>query len=173
MTLPFSTKWPQHMGEWAGQPNYFVEKIWTGLISSGISSREEALYYSSNGARFHALGGHTPKLHTIRTGNRWRPGMKIHPVINNRTKNRFQFAPAIECVSVQEIAIEEKIMTVYDCIKLKDGRVYTVKVDGKYLPMYRITELAVNDGFESIEQFFAYFNKDFHGQIVHWTDLTY
>lgn len=37
MTLSFSTKWPQHMGEWAGQPNYFVEKILKSLPDSHIN----------------------------------------------------------------------------------------------------------------------------------------
>ena len=36
-----------------------------------------------------------------------------------------------------------------------------------------LRELAKNDGFESVEDFFAYFNKDFKGKIIHWTDLQY
>src|SRR5699024_2081987 len=51
---------------------------------------------------------HIPKIHTIRHDekDRWKPGMKIHPIINNRTKNRFQFAPVVECQSVQKIKIK-------------------------------------------------------------------
>ena len=33
--------------------------------------------------------------------------------------------------------------------------------------------LAQNDGFETIEEFFAYFNEDFKGKMIHWTDLKY
>lgn len=28
-------------------------------------------------------------------------------------------------------------------------------------------------GFDTIEEFFAYFNEDFVGKIIHWTDLRY
>lgn len=28
-------------------------------------------------------------------------------------------------------------------------------------------------GFDSVKDFFRYFNKDFKGKIIHWTDLKY
>lgn len=34
-------------------------------------------------------------------------------------------------------------------------------------------KLAINDGFESIDDFFNYFNEDTTGKIIHWTDLEY
>ena len=34
-------------------------------------------------------------------------------------------------------------------------------------------QLAINDGFESLKHFFEYFNEDFEGKIIHWTDLKY
>jgi hypothetical protein len=50
----------------------------------------------------------TPKIHTIRTDypHKWKSGNKIHFVINNRTKNRFQFAPVIPCTRTQDIQID-------------------------------------------------------------------
>jgi hypothetical protein len=33
--------------------------------------------------------------------------------------------------------------------------------------------LMKNDGFESAEQFFNWFNGYFKGKIIHWTDLKY
>lgn len=100
--------------------------------------------------------------------------MKIHPVINNRTKNRFQFAPEIVCTGVQEIEIKEMIMTdFYTSWKTKDGRVWVIEIDGIRLKRNHISQFAQNDGFESVEQFFAYFNKPVEGQIIHWTDLKY
>jgi len=33
--------------------------------------------------------------------------------------------------------------------------------------------LARNDGFESVDDFFKWFNADFQGKIIHWTDFKY
>jgi len=30
-----------------------------------------------------------------------------------------------------------------------------------------------NDGFESLQDFFNWFNKPFRGKIIHWTDFKY
>lgn len=37
----------------------------------------------------------------------------------------------------------------------------------------KMRQLAQNDGFETTEDFFAYFNEDFTGKIIHWTDKKY
>lgn len=178
MTLSFSTTWPKHMG---GGPTHFVEKIWEGLE---ITENEYDTWLGEDGIINREMGGNfnlgypnewRPKIHTIREDkhDRWRAGMKIHMAIGNRTPNRFQFAPTLVCMGVQEIVITEKIMTVYDCIKLNDGRVFTIQVDGKHLPMHRITDLAINDGFDSVDQFFQWFNEDFEGKLIGWTDFKY
>lgn len=176
MTLGFSTKWGSEMGsELKGKPTYFLDKIWQSLIEEKLCTLEDARHYANEFSNkfdaFWNVPSYTriPKLHTIRKGNRWREGMKIHFVINNRTKDRFQFAPVIECTGVQEIGI------IYDG---KWGTLPTVVIDGikynTYLRDFRVIQkLAKNDGFESIEDFFKYFNEDFKGQIVHWTKLRY
>ena len=33
--------------------------------------------------------------------------------------------------------------------------------------------LAKHDGFNSMEDFFKWFDKDFKGKIIHWTDFRY
>lgn len=182
MTLGFST-------QINGKPNCFPEKILSGMLKNlenggdnDLLEVPEYIYrygekagYASADTVLQVIDNSIPKLHTMRedSHDRWKPGMDIHMVINNRTKNRFQFAPVVKCVSRQEVIITEKIMTTYDCIKLKDGRVFTIQVDGKYLPLYRIHELAINDGFDSVEDFFTYFNKDCKLKLIHWTDLKY
>lgn len=201
MTLGFSTKWPARMSELAGKPNYFVEKIlkslpdksnyfpaicwtceWIGMSSlcNSSSIADTGDYYCScpkcgyetidqwedlilgeNGYYTHL--DLTPKLHTILGDphNRWDEGMVIEMVINNRTKSRFQFSPVIKCVSVQEIEIE-----------YINGWL-TIRVDGRYLLSVERIRLALNEGFHSLEHFKTYFNKDFKGKIIHWTDLKY
>lgn len=173
MTLSFSTVIN-------GKPNYFIEKIWTGLDPMITPD-----YYCFNEEYVKQFGKHwdgawtettetnfPPKLHTIRQDekNRWGAGCDIHFVINNRTPNRFQFAPVIKCVSVQEIEIKS------DNQSLSNGysvNFKTIIVDGKMLDGMDIYQLAINDGFDSVEDFFAYFNKDFTGKLIHWTDLKY
>lgn len=172
------------MGEWAGQPNKFIEKIWSGLENVDMFGSPElsnyAYAYRFKLGRFPDWYLHgrknefKPKLHTVRAGTRWKSGMDIHFAINPRSKNYFQFAPVIPCVSVQEIEIIEMVMTSSShCYQTQDGRVWVIVVDGVHLKRTQIEQLAINDGFDSVEQFFSWFNKDFKGQMIHWSDLRY
>ncbi len=191
MNLDFMTHWGKEMGELVGKPTYFVEKIWTGIISDGILSSEH--YSDAHYAHLNQFGKEFdstdelmiyPKLHTIREdkNNRWKIGSKIHFTINGRTKNRFQFAPVIEVKNVQEIKTtwrathiglnydeERRIITTVGFRK----NLIDVEVDKKPIGYSQIEKLAINDGFNSIEDFFRFFNKDFSGKIIHWTDLKY
>lgn len=180
MTLAFST----HIN---GQLTHFVEKIWAGLISQTSLTRFEYRHYNerhlcdfgSEMSDHDAPSIHT-KLHTIRKDekDRWKEGQNIHMVIHNRTPKRFQFAPVVKCVSVQEIEIQyhdkplgERIATVHI-----DGQQYGTAIwkDCKLIHnSSRLDSLVANDGFESVNDFFEYFNKDFTGKIIHWTNLKY
>lgn len=165
------------MGEWAGQPNNFMGKIWAGLARDYEDPIDAMLDFSLYGEkhvtkfseRWSINAADTPKLHTIRAGNRWEAGMDIHFAINPRSKNYFQFAPVIPCVSVQEIEI---IHTGYSpntpAVYIHNGKSLM-----NPLSYSEIETLAQNDGFDSVEQFFAWFNKDFKGQLIHWSNHTY
>lgn len=183
MILPFSQYWPERMGELAGQPNYFIEKIWSGL--NHFAGEREWTCLNNNYKMYHKIQfganweeeypsiarGNMPKLHTIREDphNRWKPGMKIHFVINNRTKNRFQFAPVMECKSVQEIEFQywNKCSDYPNIIIDKHYEYHAYEKDGFEF----MEQLAINDGFPSVDAFFQYFNTDFKGKLIHWTNL--
>lgn len=183
MTLGFSQ-------EIKGVKNFFPEKIIASLelpeykkftlhdflAEVNEPSEEQFLQGSCN-----PLFDHKPKIHTIRAGvGRWRAGMDIHMVINNRTSNRFQFAPTIKCKCVQKIEFRW-----YESTDLQDpalvGCVYNPRenvfcylaIDGIQLSHNDFSALAINDGFDSVDGFFAYFDKDFTGTLIHWTDLKY
>ncbi|MHB8209116.1 hypothetical protein [Mucilaginibacter sp.] len=157
------------------KPNYFIEKIWVGLDKFRLTpNRHDSIEWENKylekfktdwecipGINFPAA-----KIHTIREDkpNRWKPGNDIHFVINNRTANRFQFAPIIKCKSVQTIQIKWKHKGKRSWVK--------VLIDGKVIHGV-LHHLAPNDGFGCIDDFLAYFNKDFTGKIIHWTDLKY
>lgn len=175
MILPFST-------QLNGKPTYFVEKIWEGLKPNyeqkipfpNRRTKNYILpdeYFDCIDKSLIRLGvkGITPKLHTIRTdkNNRWRADMPIHFYINNRRPDMFQFAPVVRCVSVQDIEI-----------RYKDSSGFTwtnpeVIIDGITFDPSEWEEIAKNDGFDNVADFFAYFNTDFTGKIIHWTDLKY
>lgn len=159
MTLSFSTQID-------GKPTYFIEKIWSGIHENHLSSNSEGLFYSDMGKIFDNYSTLAPKIHTIRADkkDRWKVGNKIHFVINNRTKNRFQFAPVIPVKSIQKI----EIVYWMGC-----GDYPSVVVGGQTLKNSEVETLAKNDGFDSVEDFFAWFNSDFKGKIIHWTDFRY
>lgn len=159
MTLSFQTKI-------AGFPTHFMEKIIKGYFWTQPVSKEVAAAFHHSEFNSSVLSNCKGKLHTIREDkkNRWKPGMNIHFVIHNRTKKRFQFAPTIKVVSIQKIEIFNPTEYLNDMI---------IKVDSRELSMEEKQQLAWNDGFECLAEFQMYFNKDFTGKIIHWTDLSY
>lgn len=157
-----------------GLPNYFIEKIWEGLPEKDIDVYDLIVmdYRIKFGCEWDGKNfiHHLPKIHTIRANrhSKWRAGMDIHFVINNRQKNRFQFAPVVKCISVQEIWI----------LKFNDIDL-GVKIDGRNLTASEAEEMARNDGFEDADGFYKYFltnseyGENFYGKIIHWTDKRY
>jgi len=168
MILPFMTKFP------CGTKTYFIEKI---LASTGCENLPDSTLEKlaqtiapnvENGDWMipEMVDHFTPKKHTIREDakNRWKPGNKIHFAINNRSKNYLQFAPVKTCVSIQEIEIIHPTEYLNDTV---------MKIDGKSLSIDEMQQLAWNDGFDCLASFQLYFNTDFKGKIIHWTDLKY
>lgn len=164
MTLAFSK-------EINGKPTYFKEKICESIFQNGIETKssEFVQYGLLNLTKDYVIGTHQPKMHTIRrdSKDRWKVGNKIHMVYGNRTKHRVQFAPIIEVVSTQEISI------IPFHHSPSRGLYSFITVNGKQLTDLQINDLALNDGFESTEDFWNYFQEDFHGKIIHWTDINY
>ncbi|RWX00938.1 hypothetical protein [Flavobacterium cerinum] len=167
MTLAFST-------QLSGKPTYFVEKICKSLREHCLSLRPTAM--ATEIIHLSIYHKCKPKNHTIRVDkkDRWKVGTLIHFVINNRTKNRIQFASVVSVESIQKIDIHYIPLTrplgeFRPCVKIDNKLIFGMDGydDGT------MTALAHNDGFDSIEDFFAYFNTDFKGKIIHWTDLKY
>ncbi|MFV0269446.1 MAG: hypothetical protein ACK5HT_20170 [Draconibacterium sp.] len=176
-TLGFSTKWPRHMG---GGDTDFIAKIWQGLFPLEMSSdewvpyikecRDKGLIPPGKNAD-ECLEGIIPKLHTMRKDPKglWVPGKKIHMVVFNRTKNRFQFAPVLEVKSTQEVSIKYKGGDKYPVVTI-DNKRFTAN-DRYGVEMLR--EIAFNDGFNSMDHFFMWFNTNDTYKLIQWTDLKY
>lgn len=165
MTLSFSTKFP------SGDPTYFIEKINDGIISMDKGFKHEVWekereYSSMFGFNLRELDVLSSfKIHTIRRDlkDRWKVGNDIHFVINNRTKDRFQFAPILKVKKIQTIEIQRGFAKSH----LK------IWIDNKSLSIEEMNELALNDGFKNLDHFLEWFSEDFKGKIIHWTDFSY
>lgn len=174
MNLPFKETFPN------GEPTDFIAKIWKSLLMQDSGWFLPLLtfahdYYAKFGKLWFTNPKFEEKPHSIRKGKRWKAGMKIHFCIGLRTKNYFRFAPIIPVVSVQDIEIMYTGADVavyidkqlfYKKYKKQSGATITINPQN-------LQKLAVNDGFNSIEHFFEWFNADFSGQIIHWTKLKY
>ena len=179
MILGFSTQLKE-------KPTYFVEKIWKGIkenisrelyfkIVSQTAPEEMIKQYPIDAEVYDEI---LPKVHTIREdhGNRWKIGCKIDFFINVRKKNMFRFAPVLPVVSIQNIDIlwyRENCNAFPDHRYTYNGKNVRIYVEGLALKIDQIKLLSQNDGFNTLEDFFEYFNTDFEGKIIHWTDLKY
>lgn len=108
------------------------------------------------------------KIHSIRAGDRWRTGNTIHFATGVRTKHYDCFKEGV-CTSVQTIII-------HPCHDHSSGT-GLIMIDGNGLNEYTKSLLSTNDGFDRLEEFFAWFSypkpKIFTGQIIHWTNYKY
>lgn len=188
MILSFST-------QLNGKPTNFVEKIWKCFktlnpefhqnLIKVIDEKESVSPYPVDVSIFNNC---MPKMHTIRKDekNRWNSCRNIHFVINARQKNMKHFAPVLPVISTQKIEIKYNYFKKEQLSINKPFNVIcTILIDDKfygdaYFYEGKVTQnshtlkpLFENDGFDSIDEFFEYFNTDFTGKIIHWTDLKY
>jgi hypothetical protein len=160
MTLAFHQLFPAELPLIGNKKTFFVFKIKKAIQLECLKHQQKILFNHGH-IGDNLMDAVAPKLHTIREDkyNRWKPGNDIHFVINDRTRNREQFLPLVKCISTQKIKIIAKTCEVF--------------VDNYPLSINAIKLLAINDGFTSVAEFFAYFNTDFTGKLIHWTHLKY
>jgi hypothetical protein len=163
-----------------GKPTYFVERIHQSLKSTYFNdSVGFSPAHVPNDFDFVMFPLLEPKHHTIREDekDRWKARNKIDFFINCRQKNMFRFAPVLPVVSTQKVEIYHSGGSINTKTIYIDNVCYVANFDEKYNSSKqrkeRMLQLAQNDGFDTIEDFFAYFNEDFKGKIIHWTDLRY
>lgn len=114
------------------------------------------------------------KLHTLRQDphNRWRAGMPIQLATGVRTKKYRCFKEDV-CTGTQLIRITPK----YLMVEIFGTTDITACLGGLILwhglSNEEIDTLARNDGFDSTEDFWRWFNKPFEGKLIHWTQKRY
>lgn len=115
------------------------------------------------------------KIHTLREDKqgRWKAGNKIHMATGVRTKDYDCFMED-DCEAVQKIEIKYlKVFRIYHIFVKIDGSIFYTDIGPSKNETSAMEQLAKNDGFDSIEDFFKWFNTDFSGVIIHWTDFLY
>lgn len=168
MNLSFATKFPARKKAIAGKPTNFVEKIWTGFpIAEEKWDKDYSKEYFERFGNPHAPHGicPKPKIHTIRRDEklRWHKGNYIHFNIKQSPSIDFNFAPVIQCTGKERIKI----------VWWKSSPNPIVVIGDTVLNLKAIEQLAFNDGFDSVDDFFSWFDKDFEGWIIHWTPYRY
>ena len=164
MILGFSTKFPKGKGTLSGKKTFFINKI---MKSIWLNFPKETNEFSDEKISVFNSEKLTPKIHTIRVdkNSRWKVGNDIHFSINVRTKKMFRFAPIIKVKSIQKIEIVHR--------GIVGERKANIYIDNVIIGIDEMEQLAINDGFDSVENFFEWFSNDFTGKIIHWTDLKY
>ena len=166
MILGFRQYFPWHT-EKNPAPTYFREKI---LASVGLVTASAILSVDVRKKVFQtdelSAPIYQPKLHTIREGSRWKAGDIMHMAYGVRTKNYQQFNKGIS--QLERVKSVQKIEIIRDphfgCL---------IQIDNRQIGMATIQDLITNDGFDSSDDFLKWFNKDFVGQLIHFTDLKY
>lgn len=180
--------------EMKGRKTGFPEKIIAGLflnqivplskISEMAREKNNPLpieYHYIDTARL-LINQVVPKIHTIREDKKdgWHVGNDIHFIVNNRQPNRYQFAPVIPCLSIQEVKITwydsfadvEDVNPGYFYIS-KENKFAIVKINDWKLTHKGMAILSTNDGFDNVDDFFSYFNKSATYKLIHWTNYKY
>ncbi|WP_119792061.1 hypothetical protein [Flavobacterium anhuiense] len=166
------------------KPTYFIERIWRCLLCKNFNLlayhkfRDESAYNEVID-QWDFKETLKPKLHTIRqdSKNRWKKGNKIDFFINARKPKMFRFAPVVPVMEIQSIEFLWSRGFVDTVSIYIDGECYVqnygIEYNSSNQRQERMERLVINDGFESVEDFLNYFNTDFKGKIIHWTNLKY
>jgi len=153
--MTFSTVFPSYHPK-AGEPTYFVEKIWQSI---GLPEFEyiKDLQYEAWGFRIPDGAKH----HTIRAGHRWKVGDKFSPRVwsgKPYQSKQIIIAPDIEVKKVWDFELT------FDDLYYVGGKLYAYSSSHDALEY-----LAKNDGLSQVD-LLNWFNKPFTGQIICWND---
>jgi hypothetical protein len=111
------------------------------------------------------------KIHSLREDRdgRYTVGATMYLTTGAGTE-AYRCLKKVLCTGTQKVLILYGNGGYCDAFVYQDVRVI---VDDRELSHREVKQLAINDGFDSIDSFFRWFYKDFKGKIVHWTMLRY
>lgn len=163
--ITFSRVFPSYHPR-AGEPTYFVEKVWESIYLTGDNPTWMGEHYTEITNKVPGLKNiglhkvYDPKHHTIRAGHRWKVGDWFGPrVWSGKPYNskQIQFAPDIQVKKVWDFHVSNSKLF----IENSPFTIHSVIVD----------ELAKNDGLstQDLKDWFQY-PKPFSGQIICWNE---
>ena len=154
MNIMFMTKFPD------GTPTDFVRKIIKSIYPHEYENRRSMVEMMVSGMVPPFI---FPKRHSIRRSKRVRRGMQLSLRTWHGKPYRSKQAEFLNhiCVSTQDVTI----FRVHGKVR--------VWIGDNILDNETVEVLAINDGFDSADDFVKYFQKGFIGQIIHWTGLRY
>jgi hypothetical protein len=165
--ITFSRTFPAYHPK-AGQPTYFVEKLWNSVFPSDIPQQYRQPFESANfkDSILWSCRTRGTKHHTIRGGNRFKVGDKFSPRVWSGVPYRSKqivIAPDIEVVKTWDFFLDID----------NDVRVNNQWMDG----WDEVIDIARNDGLE-LGDFYRWFDRSpeyqktkcFEGQIICWSN---
>jgi hypothetical protein len=160
--ITFSRIFPSYHPK-AGQPTFFVEKIWESLY---LSHFVETGYFDkmlSAGFNIGQHGIYEPKHHTIRSGHRWKAGDWFSPrVWSGKPYHSKQIiiGPDIQVKKTWRFEIKQT-----------PGYGMRLWINGFIIDTVIQIKLTQNDGL-SMDDFMRWFQfpKPFSGQIICWNE---
>ena len=177
--IAFSTHWPDRMGDLAGKPTYFQEKIWSGLRYQ--NPKEKSVLYNYYRSESRKLSGqdwpdeygcfllwqYPPKTTTIRSNYEYwksKEGQLLQPFFwagKPRRSKHVVFCPEVRLVSVLRINLDlyEKniIITAEEANDLYKKSFISL-LNGK-----SVSDFTKDEGFDHPDHFWAWFERDFSG----------
>jgi len=162
--ITFSRVFPKYHPK-AGQPTYFVEKIWESIC---LPNKDYSFNLPDEYQKFMRADSSEvwAKHHTIRNGNRWKVGDKFSPrVWSGKPYNSKQIILCEDLEVKKVFDFEIKIVEVDGCFASK------VFLNDKRVFPDLLMEIAKNDGL-LLEDFLSWFQfpKSFKGQVICWSD---
>jgi len=151
-----------------GEPTYFVEKIWESI---GLPDKEFSFNLPDQYVNYiRRYDGSFPKHHTIRAGNRFKPGDFVRPCVWRLPGGRFakgnkliQFAPDTEVVKTWNVLIGQE-----DREKEK-ADVWIKRTMMKYERTPIDSKIFLNDGLNKSDSYYWFKPMfPFEGQIICW-----
>jgi len=173
MKLAFMLKFPT----W--EHTYFIEKLWAMKLREDLNNRYSFDAYVNNASKckiWISPFAYAPKIHTIRgQSDRFKIGQIVQPFVwtykpyksnpDPTIPSQFNFMPPLKIVSKQRFDL---------VMNLPNQDRPFVYIDNKRFDPDEVKQLSINDGFNSVEHFFQYFNKPVENmEIRHFTNLKY
>ncbi|MHA3788298.1 hypothetical protein ACX0HA_08830 [Flavobacterium hauense] len=169
MKLQFASNFPKYMPILGGLPTDFKAKLWQGFAKMDLNNLKSSKYIQHlqrlTPAEIALVGHVNPKYHTIRTdeNDEIHPGTEIHFLDDLD----LIIAPSLECTNTQTIMIDRIGCTGFWRLDA------VVSVDGRVLQNWEVLTLSRNEGFDSPDDFFEWFDTDCIKKIIHWTEIKY